>query len=109
MLVEAFLGRCVIDSPDSGRLASSRLARKIIFEENTKILVIMMEALCDLLQPRLVGKFIKKSFARGMLGGAGASKVQAERFPVLFFRGPRRMNSVHSQCFGCFLTALFAL
>ena len=48
-------------------------------------------------------EFIKKSFARGMLGGAGASKVQAARFHVFFFfRESPRMNSVQSQCFGCF-------
>ena len=47
-------------------------------------------------------EFTKKSFARGMLGSAKASKFQADSFPVLFFRESRRMNSVHSQCFGCF-------
>ena len=29
-------------------------------------------------------EFVKKSFARGILGGAWASKVQAARFHVLF-------------------------
>ena len=48
-------------------------------------------------------EFVKKSFARGMLGGAGASKVQAAKFHVLFF--PRITQN--EQCAQSMLRLLF--